>query len=243
VAIGDLMAARIAALGIPQSRIRTVHNWTDDLAITPAATHAPALRCEWNIAPDAFVLEYSGNLGRAHEYDTVLGAAERLHDRQDIVFLFVGGGHMLQQLTARVAAKALTNFRFVPYQPRDRLTESLSVGDAHWVSLRPEFEGLIVPSKVFGICAAGRPVVAVCAQDGELPRLLGPGEASIVVAPGDADALATAILELADDPLRGDAIGAAGRVLLERSYRKAGALLRWQALLEEIASDGDAALR
>lgn len=243
VAIGDLMAARVAALGIPQSRLCVIPNWADDIAILPGTTCSLALRREWGIASDAFVLEYSGNLGRAHEYDTLLGAAERLRDRHGIVFLFVGGGHMSRQLAARVAASGLTSFRFVSYQPRNRLAESIGVGDAHWVSLRPEFEGLIVPSKVFGICAAGRPVIAVCAPDGELPRMLPTNEASIVVAPGDADALAAAIARLAEDHALGDAIGAAGRAILERNYRKASALLRWQALLDGIADERETPLR
>jgi colanic acid biosynthesis glycosyl transferase WcaI len=240
VAIGDLMAERIAAQGIAPGHILTIPNWTNDRAITPLAHRSLALRAEWQIDPAAFVLTYSGNLGRAHECDTVLGAAERLRDRADIVFLFIGGGHVAQQLAARVAALDLTSFRFLPYQPRDRLIDSIGIGDAHWLSLRPAFEGLIVPSKVFGICAAGRPVIAICARDGEILRMLPPGEASIHVAPGDSAALAAAIVELAANPARCEAIGAAGRLLIERNYCRDRALRRWQALLDGIIADNAA---
>nr|WP_295670985.1 glycosyltransferase family 4 protein [Sphingomonas sp.] len=238
VAIGNLMAGRVAAMGVPRDRIVVIPNWSDDRDVLPSAIRSPALRREWGIAADAFILEYSGNLGRAHEYDTLLGAARLLAGRDDIVFLFVGGGHMLDQLAARVADLAFTNFRFVPYQRRSRLSESLGAGDAHWISLRPQFEGLVVPSKVFGICAAARPVIAVCAAEGELNHILAPGESCLTVAPGDAAGLAKAITTLADDRAQGDRIGAAGRTMLERHYSRAAAFARWTAVLDDAAADG-----
>lgn len=237
VAIGDLMADRIARAGIARDRVAVIPNWSNDADIVPLASHSPELRTSWNIPLDAFVLAYSGNLGRAHEYDTLLGAATALRTRGDIVFLFVGGGHMSEQLAARVDALALTNFRFVPYQPREKLSESLATGNAHWISLRPEFEGLIVPSKVFGVCAAGRAVVAVCMSDGELPRLIVPAGAGVAIPPGDSAALADAIVALADDRDRTAAMGRAARTLLDGGYTRSHALARWLFLLETVSGD------
>jgi glycosyltransferase involved in cell wall biosynthesis len=234
VAIGDLMAERVERMGVARDRIAVIPNWSNDVDITPSPIRSPSLRQDWNIPDGAFVLEYSGNLGRAHEYDTLIGAAIALRERRDIVFLFIGGGHMSEQLATRVAELGLTSFRFAPYQPRERLSESLGAGDAHWVSLRPEFEGLIVPSKVFGICAAARPVIAVCAADGELIRLLEPGHACLSAIPGDATALAGAIVTLADDRPRGDRMGAVARDILDRHYTKARTLDRWRGMLDQI---------
>ena len=237
VVIGTLMAERVAHSGVAPDRIAVIPNWSNDADIVPLPDHSPDLRGAWGIADDAFVLAYSGNLGRAHEYDTLLAAAMRLRARRDIVFLFVGGGHMSEALAARVAASGLTSFRFVPYQPRERLSQSLATGDAHWISLRPDFEGLIVPSKVFGICAAGRAVVAVCAADGELPRLLVPAGAGISVMPGDDAALAAAIAALADDPARTTQMGRAARALLDGGYTRAAAFARWRDLLDRCGGD------
>ncbi len=156
VAIGRRMADRIARRGVAPERIVTIANWSDDEAIVPSASNSPALRADWGLPADAFVLEYSGNLGRAHEADTLLAAAGLLAHRSDIWFLFVGGGHAQTELRRNAAVAGRERFVFQPYQPRARLSESLAVGDAHWLSLRPEFEGLIVPSKVFGIAAAAR---------------------------------------------------------------------------------------
>lgn len=237
VAIGELMADRIAAAGVSRARITVVPNWSNDAGIAPRRDRSRALRDAWGIAPDAFVLAYSGNLGRAHEYDTLLAAANILRARADIVFLFVGGGHMSAELAEHVAAADLTNFRFVPYQPREKLSETLGVGDAHWISLRPEFEGLIVPSKVFGVCAAGRAIIAVCATDGELARLLVPAGAGIAVPPGAGAALATAIARLADDRVGTMTMGDAARTLLDHGYTRAAALRRWRDLLDRVARD------
>ena len=237
VAIGELMADRVADIGIARARIAVIPNWSNDAGIVPLSNRSPDLRAAWDIPATAFVLAYSGNLGRAHEYDTLLAAANALRTRADIVFLFVGGGHMSERLAAQVAALGLTNFRFVPYQPREKLSESLATGDAHWISLRPDFEGLIVPSKVFGVCAAGRAVIAVCALDGELPRLLVPAGAGVAVAPGDDTALAEAIVALADDRARTVAMGRAARALLDGGYTRVHALTRWLGLLDSIGGD------
>lgn len=239
VAIGESMRDRIAARGIPRDRIAVIGNWSDDVAIVARADRSPALRAALSVPATAFVLEYSGNLGRAHEYDTLLDAAERLRARTDIVFLFIGGGYALDQLKRAVGVRGLRNFRFAPYQPREQLSQSLGLGDAHWLSLRPEFEGLIVPSKMFGICAAGRAVVAVCDPAGEVPRILGDGDACLVVTPGDGAKLAGTIVALADDPARCAAIGARARAVLDDGNRRSDALAKWQALITDVVHKRD----
>ena len=99
------------------------------------------LRREWNLA-DKFVLGYSGNLGRAHEFATVLAAAERLRDEPRVAFLMIGGGKRFEELSAAVQARGLAGaFRFLPYQARTLLSYSLGAADAHWVSLDPRLEG------------------------------------------------------------------------------------------------------
>jgi len=121
---------------------------------------ANSLREEWNLG-QKFVVGYSGNFGRAHDFATVLDAAAMLRDLRDVHFLFVGNGAQLPWVQARVAALGLTDVSFRPYQPLDRLALSLSVPDLHLVSLKPELEGLIVPSKFYSVLAAGRPVLFV----------------------------------------------------------------------------------
>ena len=236
VAIGRRMADRIAGRGVAGDRIVTIANWSDDEAILPSASNSPALRQDWGLPADAFVLEYSGNLGRAHEADTLLAAAGLLAHRADIWFLFVGGGHAQTELRRNAAAAGRERFVFQPYQPRARLAESLAVGDAHWLSLRPEFEGLIVPSKVFGIAAAARAIVAVCDLGGEVPSMIAGPRAGVAVAPGDAPGLAAAISGLADDRAACRAMGDRARNMLQQGFRRSAALEQWAQSLETLAA-------
>lgn len=235
IAIGERMAERIAAEGVPAERIAVMPNWSDEAAIRPIARAAVALRDEWGLG-DAFVVGYSGNLGRAHEFETLLGAARLLAHRDDIVFLMIGGGHESARLAARVADEGLADrFRFRPYQPRERLSESLGAADVHWLSLRPEMEGLIVPSKFYGIAAAGRPVIAITDLDGEIARIVRREDCGMAIAPGDAPGLAAAIEDLAGDPARVAAMGGAARAVIEREFGRVDAFERWDQLFSGLA--------
>jgi colanic acid biosynthesis glycosyl transferase WcaI len=235
IAIGERMAERIAAQGVPPKQIAVMPNWTDEIAVRPIARGAVGLRDEWGFA-NAFVVGYSGNLGRAHEFETLLGAARLLAHRDDIVFLMIGGGHESARLAARVADEGLTDrFAFRPYQPRERLSESLGVADLHWLSLRPEMEGLIVPSKFYGIAAAGRPVLAITDLDGEIARIVRREACGVTIAPGDAAGLAAAIESLAGDPARVAAMGRAARAVIEREFARADVFTRWDRLFSGLA--------
>jgi glycosyltransferase involved in cell wall biosynthesis len=127
-------------------------------------------------------------------------------------------------------------FRFLPYQDRAVLKYSLSVPDAHWLSLNPALEGLLVPSKLYGILAAGRPVIAVAAKDGEIAELVERNSCGFAVAPGDAGALAEILAALAQDPARCAEMGRRARALLEAKFSRAQAFELWQKLIAKIGA-------
>ena len=232
VVIGELMRDRLLARGIPLDRITIIPNWADDEQIHPIATHDNALRSAWGLN-DKIVFGYSGNLGRAHECETLLKAAELLRPRPDIAFLFVGGGHHIEYVRGRAAALGLSDrFHFRPYQDRAQLQLSLAVADVHWLSLRTELEGLIVPSKFYGIAAAGRPVISVTSPAGEIARLVKHFGCGLVAEPGDAGQLATVILKLADDPHLRAEMGERARQMLLNHYTKRHSLEQWRKLLD-----------
>src|SRR5262249_53428131 len=156
----DLMAQRIASRGISSASVHVIHNFSFDHQIVPIAHEVNPLRKEWGLE-NKFVVGYSGNLGRPHEFETVLMAASQLKNKTGIVFLFIGGGKRFDELSRRVKAAGLEHlFYFAPYQKSKLLKFSLSVPDVHWISLKPALEGLIVPSKFYGIAAAQRPTIA-----------------------------------------------------------------------------------
>ena len=208
VALGETMAARL-----PNAVV--IHNWAD------AALHPV------DVPHDKFVVGYSGNLGRAHDAQTMLGAIRTLKDDARIEFVITGGGAQLEA----IRAERLPNLRVAGYAPREMLSERLSSADAHLVTLLPELEGLIVPSKFYGVLAVARPVLFVGAPDGALARIIAAHDCGFVFDPGDSGALASRIRELAGDRDRARAIGLRGRALYEEQFAPRMALAAWERIL------------
>ena len=234
VVVGDLMAGNLAARGVMPTRIHVIANWCNDAELRPVPQAENSLRRMWGLQ-DKFVFGYSGNLGRAHEFATVLAAAERLRDDARFVFLMIGGGRRYEELRNATDSKGLAGaFRFLHYQPRDTLAQSLGVSDAHWVSLNPKLEGLIVPSKFYGIAAVGRPMVMIGDPDGELGRIIAAHRCGFVIQPGDAGALVAILRQLANEPETVAQMGARARHLLEARFSRAQTLERWRQLLDRL---------
>lgn len=234
VLVGTSMAARVRACGVAQDRIHVIPNWANDEEIVPIPAAENPLRREWQLE-DKFVVGYSGNLGRAHEFETILAAAERLREDLRVVFVCIGGGKQFDELAKRVHARKLERtFRFFPYQDRAVLKYSLSVPDVHWISLPPKVEGLIFPSKLYGIIAAGRPVIAVTAPEGEVASLVRQYECGFVIVPGDSDSLYRTILLLADDIQTRNRMGTRARAMLDANFTRQHEFARWQRLLATV---------
>ncbi len=231
VVLGEAMASRVEAKGVPRRRIHVVPNWADGGAIRPVAPEANAFRREQGLDGKRVVL-YSGNMGRAHDLATVLGAARLLREEQDLVFLFVGDGARRAEVEA--AARELPSIRLLPYQPRERLAESLSAGDLHVVTQDPATLGLVEPSKLYGILAAGRPVLFVgpaAAEVGATVLREGVGE---VVAPGDPPAAAASILRLLG---QADELGPRARAAFEARYDRGRAVEVFEAVLRSVREE------
>lgn len=234
VVVGRKMAGQVISRGVAASNVHVIDNWADDENVSPVPHVDNPLRREWGLE-HSFVVGYSGNLGRAHEFDTVLAAAEQLRDNHRIVFVFIGGGHRMEELHRRVRLRNLDRtFRFVPYQDEALLKYSLCVADVHWISLKPELEGLLVPSKFYGIAAAGRPVIAITARDGEIARLVHEHDCGVVIEPGNADALVKELGRLSADPVRNAAMGDRARTMLETHFTRRQAFARWKDVLDSI---------
>jgi glycosyltransferase involved in cell wall biosynthesis len=234
VVVGQRMRERIASRGASTDNVHVIHNWSDDEQISSTRHADNPLRHKWGL-DDKFVVGYSGNLGRAHEFETVLGAGERLRNDPRIVFLFIGGGHRMDELARIVKARGLeSTFRCIPYQDRTLLKHSLCVPDIHWISLNPAVEGLIVPSKFYGIAAAGRPTIAIMASDGEIARLVQQHKCGLVIEPGQVDALAAALVRLSTDPSSLATMGTRARTMLDAHFTRRRAFDRWRNVLDRL---------
>lgn len=221
------MATTVARQGVSPNSISIVHNWAPRELLTPPDPGAVAqIRQGWGLG-DKFVVVYSGNLGRVHDFATVLGAATLLAGEADIVFLFIGQGAQMPDVVS--AARPLRNVHFLPPTPREHLAAALAAADAHLVTLKPGFEKLVCPSKLAGILAAGRPALYVGPLDTEIARLLAEGPCGSSIAPGHAADLAAAIRRLRDDPPLRAALGQQARRRYEEQFTLAGAVDAWVA--------------
>ena len=210
VALGDTMARRLVdGKGAAPSKITVIHNWADTTAIVPDGKQNPFAAAH-DLA-GRFVVLHAGNIGHSQNLDVVIEAAARLAARPEIVVLFIGDGNRKPALQEAVRARGLTNVRFLPFQPREHLRWTYATSDVCLVSLKPGLAGYIVPSKLYPILAAGRPYVAAVESSSEVAALTTTHGSGVVTVPGDAAALADAIIALADDPARRQAMGARAR--------------------------------
>lgn len=235
VVIGQRMLERVEqTTRLPHQSIVKIPNWTH-LQINQSdmprfSVDSVHLRSEWGIA-DQFVVMYSGNMGRAHDFQTILDAAKQLRNDARILFLFVGGGAQKIQLQRLAKDEGLDNILFQGYQPKEKLAASLSVGDVHLISLQPALEGLIVPSKYYGILAVGRPTIFMGDEDGEIARHVISDGTGTAIPAGQANALTTAILAYVQDPSKLARESQAARLSHEQQFSLSHARKRWLDLI------------
>jgi len=198
VALGDRMKRRLVEeKGAVPSDVHVIHNWADCEAITPGSKDNAFSRAQG--LHDKFVLMHSGNVGLSQNLDVLIEAAARLQSRERLVVAVVGDGARRGPLETMVKQRGLANVRFFPYQPKELLHESFATADAFVVSLKPGLEGYIVPSKLYGILASGRPFVAAVDPSCEVAAIATAHSCGVVAPPGNPDALVAAIAQLCDD--------------------------------------------
>lgn len=236
VAIGETMRRRLEAKGTPPERIAVIPNWVDTEAITPVPT-GNGWAAENGLA-DAFVVMHSGNVGHAQDLATLVDAAALLRDLADLAVVIVGSGARRAALEAQASALGLASVRFLDYQPRERLSETLSAGHVHVVGLGAGLAGYVVPSRVYGVLAAGRPVIVAADEASETVALVREAGCGWTIPPGDPGALAAAIREAHARRGELDALGARGREHVVAHYDREHALERYRELLRSVLAAG-----
>ncbi len=231
VALGEDMVQAVAAHGMPAGQVEIVPNWAPrELQTEPSAGDVTARRAAWGLT-GKYIVAYSGNLGRVHEFAAVLDAAEQLRSRPEIVFLFIGAGARFAEVRAAARARRLDNIRLLPPEPRPQLAAVLAAADAQLVTLKPDFARLVYPSKLAGALAAGRPVLFVGPPDGEIARLLVKEQCGAAFGPADGTRLAETVAAWQVAPARGALLGRAARAAYEKHFTFAAALARWEEIL------------
>lgn len=231
VVLSNGMRDRLVTQGAPADRVRVIANWADGRAIRPMAHANNAFRRE-HAADGRFVVMYSGNLGVGHDFATFISAARLLQDRcPSALFLFIGDGSRRKE--AEDLARGMHNVSFLPYQPYEMLGSSLSAADVHLISLRPAMEGLIVPSKLYGALATGRPVMFVGPEGCEVSRVIREHDLGWQGRPGDASGLAAAIETAAASAAWCEERGRRARALFDQHFDRPVAVQKWRRALVE----------
>jgi len=220
--ISARMVTRLLKKGVSRDRVSYFPNWVDIGHIKPSA-QSHSYRRQLDIKDDAIVVLYSGSLGSKQGLMVLPAAASLLAARSDIVFVICGDGVMKQALES--ACAELPNTRVIPLQPVERLGDLLTTADIHTLPQSCEAEDLVLPSKLSGMLASGRPVIATCNADTELAAVV--SICGMVVEHQDAAALASAITMLADDGALRSRLGAAARSYAELNFERDSVLERF----------------
>lgn len=226
IVLGDDMRDRIIAKGIAPDRVRVVRDGAAPVSCTPDRGDplVQQIRCGF-----PFVVLHAGNLGFYGAWTTLLKTAEILRN-QNVGFVFIGDG--ANRAALEVQASALPNIRFLPFRPAAEIPHVMAAGDLHVVTVRRGLEGVVVPSKLYSILAAGRPVLAVVPASADAARIVTGSNCGSTADPDDPQSVASAILALRDDPARLAEMSARSREAAEK-YAKVRELQSFLSILEE----------
>lgn len=197
-------------------KIAVIHSWANPELIVPLPKQDNWFAHKHNLV-DKFTVLYSGNMGRCHDMETILEAAKLLHS-EPIQFVFIGDGAKRKVCLEQVKALGLSNCLFLPYQDKKYLPYSLTACDLSLVSISPGMEGLVAPSKLYGILAAGRPVATICEEHSYLRQLVEDARCGATFRNDDAAGLAEFILNLANNRDLAHQMGKAGRRYLKSNF-------------------------
>jgi glycosyltransferase involved in cell wall biosynthesis len=217
VVVGRCMRDRLLQRGIDAGKIDVIPNWSSVTPVSEEQVKSMRDRLGWS---GKFILLYSGNIGLAHDFETLVGAAKLL-EGSEVQIVFAGAGPRLEEV--KQAAAGLAHVAFLPPQPKESLPTFLATADAHLVSVRAGVEGLVVPSKAYGIFAARRPILYVGGADSEVASLIAETGCGVVIANGDVAGLAAVIQRCM---LQGNAVS---RSLRSSSFSEA--LAKWREVL------------
>jgi len=236
--IADGFTENLLGKGVPADKITCIPNWVDVNFIRPLPKQNNTFRVENNLQ-DKFVVLYSGNIALTQGLETVIEAAIRLRHIPDIDFVIVGEGKALERLKKYCEKHEATNVSLLPFAPREKLPEMLASADVGLIVQKHNVVGFNMPSKTQVILASGRPIVASVPLSGTAARAVQQRGGGVVVAPEDPDLLASAILELHQNPEKAEQLGRHGRHYAVEHYSFEKAINRYEVLFSSLIGTQD----
>jgi len=217
IVLGRDMDRIVARRFHPSNRRTVITNWADVDEIVPLPRDDNSFLKQLSIM-DKFVVQYSGNMGRTHGVEVLLEAAKRLDHRDDVHFLLVGTGAKRQWLEDELRKSKLRNVTMLPLQPRQALCELLNACDVAVISFIPGMAGVSVPSRMYTIMSAGKPIIAVADEDSELALVVREERIGWIVPPERSDLLTELILKCKSEPDVVREMGRRARMVAEQKY-------------------------
>ena len=225
------MLERISAKGVSEDKLILLPNWIHTQQIQPGSTMT-SFRFDWGLDRDCVVALYSGSMGEKQGFDTLMEAAARLEHRTSIRFVICSEGPAFQHV--RKKYEHLSNVIWRGLVPSEQLNELLNTADIHLLPQRGGASDLVMPSKLTGMLAGGRPVVATAVPGTQIADIV--GNLGIVVLPEDPAALAAAIEQLANDQTLREQLGVAARAYAVENLSGNVILSRFERQLRELVN-------
>jgi colanic acid biosynthesis glycosyl transferase WcaI len=236
--ISQAMVQRLISKGVSPAATRLLPNWVDLAAIqptTPQLRAANSYRQQFAIQPDQLVLMYSGSMNKKQGLDLLSQVIRDTADLTHIVWFLAGEGPSKAELVA--ATSGLPRVHHLPLQPAERLNEWLGAADIHLLPQKASAADLVLPSKLLGILASGRPVIASSPAGSELAQIA--GQAGVCVAPEDPHAFASAVFLLAGDPVLRQSKGVRARRLAEQHFGRDAVLEQFERSITQLLAERD----
>jgi len=231
VAIGETMKRRLERKGVRPERVHVIPNWVDTTAVVPQERKNSWARAQG--FDDRFVVMHSGNIGHAQDLETLIRASTQLDDLRSLAVALVGFGARHADCVRLAGRLGADKVIFLDYQPRELLPQSLSSADIHFVGLARGLSGYVVPSRLYGILAVSRPVIAAADEDSETAQLVRDVDCGIVIPPGEPGMLAETIRAAAAGAFDLEAMGRRGRAWVEQEADRVVAIARYKRLLDD----------
>lgn len=218
-----------------------INNWTDEEDIVPLQRNHPKIEqflAEHHLE-DKFIVMYSGNLGLYYDLENIIQVTSEFKDSPEIMFVFIGEGGVKKRMELYVKEHGISNVLFLPFQPKEKIKYTLNAAHVHLVVNQKGIKGVSVPSKIYGVMAAGKSIIGVLEKGSEASTLIEHSECGVVVEPHSYRELIRSIETVAQmnrDEL--DQMGLKGRAYLENHLAKKTAIEKYKQLLQTVASNG-----
>lgn len=222
-------------IGKDVDRVRVITYWADIPQIVPTPRKSNALLERLGIA-EKFVIQYSGTMGRTHDLESLITSAQTLQSYEHIHFLFIGFGAKEAWLKKAVQDRKLKNVTILPLQPRSDIPVSLNACDIAVISFVSGMSGLSVPSRMYNILAAGKPILVAADENSELARVVLEERVGWVVKPEDPDAITRAILDANARPEIVAEMSRRARLVVEEKYSLPVIIQKYKAIIDDLGS-------